>query len=176
MDQFIQILGKYRIGDFASIIGLFATIIGFILTIINILKSKTAAEQAKDVVEKIREDMKQINCVADLSSALAILNEIKRMNLNEDLRMLPERCTTLRSNLVTLKTSYSGFSIDEKKILQDAITSFNQIENESLLILQKPSDRHNNTILNKKINKHIESIQILLVSMKDKIGRSNKNG
>jgi hypothetical protein len=171
MNTFYTFLTTYHIGDFAGILGLIVTIVGFIITIVNVIRSKTAAEQTELAVTRIREDMKRIDTVSELSAAVSTLYEIRRMNLQKDLPMLPERCLSLRKNIVTLRASYEHFCDNEKKTLQDTIASLSRIENDVLLVIKTSNFTHDIAGLNKKINKHIDDILTLLVKIKEQIGR-----
>lgn len=68
------------LSEYSSIVGLALTIVGFIFTIITILSSKKVAVEAKNAAQGVRDDLLKVDTISDLSKAIAIIEEIKRMN------------------------------------------------------------------------------------------------
>jgi hypothetical protein len=105
MDKIINLIVNKQLGDLASIIGVFISIIGFIVTIFNVLRSKSAAKQAEQAALKIREDIKRIDIVAEISAAKGAIDEIKRLQRQEAWEILPDRYSALRTLLISIKSS-----------------------------------------------------------------------
>ncbi len=126
MTQFIV---DNNIGAWASILGVLIAIFGFWATIYQARKSKTAAEQARLAAENARESIKLLDTVTEFSSALAVMEEIKRLQRNGAWEILLDRYSALRKSLISIRAFNPDFSIEQNKILQRAITHFAIIEN-----------------------------------------------
>jgi hypothetical protein len=70
-------------GDFASMFGVLLTVAGFGVTILGVWRSKSAAVQAKNAAEDTRDSIARYDAIADLSAAMAVMEEIKRLQRNE---------------------------------------------------------------------------------------------
>lgn len=171
MDKIINLVVNNHLGDLASIIGVIITIIGFFVTIFNVLRSKSAATQAEQTALKIREDIKRIDIVAEISAAKGAIDEIKRLQRQEAWNILPDRYSALRTLLISIKSSNPDLPDKYKRALQNAIQHSKGIEeqidgkiDESL----KPSDTAR---LNAIISSQADALQEILAEIKNKIGR-----
>jgi len=115
-------------GDIASVAGLFLTVIGFGITIFGVWRSKTAAEQARQAAIATRESIANYDAVADLASAMAIMEEIKRFQRHGVWFVLPDRYSELRRRLVTIRRSQTRLTEVDRQTLQAAIEKFAQLE------------------------------------------------
>ena len=111
-------------GDIASVIGFGLTIIGFAITIFGVWRSKSAAEQARQAAITARESIAQYDVIADLSAAMAIMDEIKRHQRQGTWSILPDRYSDLRRRLATIRGSQARLSESQRQILQLAIGKF----------------------------------------------------
>jgi hypothetical protein len=111
-------------GDIASVVGLLLTLIGFGVTIFGVWRSKGAAEQARQAAEAVRASIANYDVVADLSSAMAIMEEIKRHQRQRTWSILPDRYSDLRRRLVTIRGSQAQLSEGQRQTLQLAIEKF----------------------------------------------------
>ncbi|MEJ2415049.1 MAG: hypothetical protein P8Y22_07280, partial [Sulfurimonas sp.] len=67
-----------HLGDYSSIIGLLITLIGFTFTLYQLYKTKQASEVATEAVKAMRRDLNKVDVIANLSSVLTEMEEIKR--------------------------------------------------------------------------------------------------
>lgn len=111
-------------GDIASVIGFGLTIIGFAITIFGVWRSKSAAEQARQAAITARESIAQYDVIADLSAAMAIMDEIKRHQRQGTWSILPDRYSDLRRRLATIRGSQARLPESQRQILQLAIGKF----------------------------------------------------
>jgi len=168
--EFNKILEQYRIGDYAGLIGLVISLIGFYFTIKTALNSKAASEQATAAVESMRGDMRKSETVADFATALAIMEEIKRMHRSDNLSFLPDRYANLKKFLVSIRTSNSLLTAEDQVVMQSAIAKFSSMERliEASIRNSKPIEHAK---MNGQMSKHYDLIQTLLVRIKNEIGR-----
>ena len=92
----IQWITENHVGDLASIAGIFITIIGFCVTLWNVWRSRSAAERAEMAANEARRMIRSYETVAEFSSAITLMEEIKRLHRSRQLDMLPDRYSALR--------------------------------------------------------------------------------
>lgn len=167
--EFNKFLEQYRIGDYVGLIGLLISLVGFYFTIRTVLNSKAASEQATAAVESMRGDMRRGETVADFATALAIMEEIKRMHRSDSLTFLPDRYASLKKFLVSIRTSNPLLTEVDQVGLQSAIAKFSYMERliESSIRNAKPIEHAK---MNGQMSKHYDVIQALLVRIKNEIG------
>ncbi|EJN18240.1 hypothetical protein [Pseudomonas sp. GM80] len=172
LTEFNKFLEQYRIGDYAGLIGLLISLIGFFFTIKTALNSKAASEQATAAVESMRDDMRRGETVADFATALAVMEEIKRMHRSDSLTFLPDRYANLKKFLVSIRTSNPLLTAEDQVGIQSAIAKFSSMETliETSIRDSKPIEHAK---LNGQMSKHYDVIQTLLVRIKNEIGRGN---
>ncbi|MBA5706810.1 hypothetical protein DT037_06930 [Pseudomonas fulva] len=169
-----QFLTEYSIGDFASIIGLVISIIGFIWTIRASVSSKEAAVQTKFVVESIKNDLRRIDAVSDFSTAVAIMEEIKRLHRLNSLQLLPERYSQLTKFLISIRSSNSLISDDDREVIQSAIAQFASLERLVEGFLHDGQGRIDTPKMNASVSKQVEAVQGLLIRIKQNTGEAGK--
>lgn len=167
--EFNVILEQYRIGDYAGLIGLLISLVGFCFTIKAVLNSKAASEQATAAVESMRGDMRRSETVSDFATALAVMEEIKRMHRSDNLIFLPDRYASLKKFLVSIRTSNPLLTEKDQIVIQSAIAKFSSMETviEASIRNAKPIEHAK---MNGQMSKHYDSIQALLVKIKSEIG------
>jgi hypothetical protein len=82
-------------GDIASVAGFLLSVVGFAVTIVGVWRAKSAAEQARQAAVAARESIAHYDAIADLSSAMAIMDEIKRLQRSGIWPLLPDRYANL---------------------------------------------------------------------------------
>jgi hypothetical protein len=92
--QNFAVLGAW--GDLASLAGL-------ALTIWAVLKAKKAAEQARDAAQQVKERIASLDTLADVSAAIAILDEIKRLQRLGAWQVVLDRYSILRRHLIRVE-------------------------------------------------------------------------
>lgn len=112
------------LSEYSSIVGLALTIVGFIFTIITILSSKKVAVEAKNAAQGVRDDLLKVDTISDLSKAIAIIEEIKRMNRSHNYNQLIERYSELCRITTTIKESNRKLPDEHIEYLQGGILHF----------------------------------------------------
>jgi hypothetical protein len=119
----LEWIGSNRIGDLASILGIIIALVGFAVTVTNVIKSKNAARRAEEAARTVRETIRLLDTVIDFSTAISLLEEIKRLHRTRQWALVPDRCATIRKLLVTLRASYDGLSDHQQTTIQSAIAN-----------------------------------------------------
>lgn len=172
LDIFNKFLEVHRIGDYAGLLGLLISFVGFYVTYKAANKSKTASEQAAAAVAGIRIDIKRSETVEAFATALAVMDEIRRMYLSDNMYYLPERCNSLRSHLIAIRTGNPFLTDADLIVLQSAITRSSSMEKTVIDHLVK------NTVverdrLTRSISKDYDALQTVFVRVRNDIGSGN---
>jgi hypothetical protein len=141
-----------HLGDFASIAGIFITIIGFIITINSIMKSRNA-------VAKVRQDISKIDITTQLSSTIAIIDEIIRLQREAAWDVVQDRYRQVRRSILEIKMIDLPMVKSLQPDLQDSIAQIKAIEN--LLMKSKLSQ----TMLEPKL----PVIHVVLTNTSDRL-------
>jgi hypothetical protein len=103
-----------------------ASVLGFALTIWFAWRASTAAEQARDAAEEVRDQLSRFDTIAELSAAITIIEEIMRLQRTQAWGIVwdivLDRHSILRGHLVR-----SQAGIDSERLrasVQDAIGHF----------------------------------------------------
>ena len=115
-------------GDLASVFGVALTTIGFAVTLFAVWRSKNAAEQARLAAQGVITSFAHYDAIADLSSAMVIMDEIKRLQRHGAWAILPDRYSELRRRLVAIKGSGAPLNDLQRLVLQSAIEAFADLE------------------------------------------------
>ena len=170
VNHFLEI---YRIGDYAGLLGLIISFVGFFFTIKVARNSRTAAQEATSAVEGMRGDLRREDTVADFSSALAIMDEIKRMQRSPNLHLLPDRYSQLRKLLVSIRSANPLLTEIDQLSLQSAIVQFSALERYVERALEG-SAAISPAKMNSLVSKQIEALLDVLVRIKSEIEIGDK--
>jgi hypothetical protein len=157
-------------GNIASILGVVISLIGFFLTIRNVLKSKSAALAAEQAVQRVVEDVHRINVVSELSEAISIMGEIKRLHRENAWSIMPDRYSHLRAALVDIKTMGQNLSTRHKSSLQSAIVHFAEMEKQVEIALTTKQEPLDVASLNEIVSKQMDNLREILVQTQNDIG------
>lgn len=171
MEQIMQYIIEKNLGDLTSVLGFIVALIGFSWTIISVLRSKSATEGAKDAVLKVRDDMRYVETVSEVSTVITAMDEIKRLHREGTWRVLPDRYSVLRKLLISIKASNSDMNTRYKSVFQDAIQSLRSIEKQVEYANLQAKIPQNVAKLNAIISRLIDSLHEILVEIKKQIGR-----
>ncbi|WP_438868397.1 hypothetical protein [Pseudomonas sp. L1(2025)] len=169
LEDFNALMQTYRLADYASLLGLLASIVGFGITIRTVLTSRAASALAMAAVENMRADLRRGDTVADFATALAIMEEIKRLHRSHSLAYLPDRYSHLRKFLVSIRSSNPLLTDIERQDIQGAIAQFVMLEK----YIEKAIDTGEKILpskMNRLVSKHEDIIQGLLIRVKGQIG------
>jgi len=117
------------ISDWLGVVSVGLTLIGFILTILSVQKSKIAADQAKEAANHVNTAFLKYNTVADLSSAIAKLDEVKRLHRLCGWEILAERYSDARKIITSINQPSYNLTEDQQSRLQNAAMQLNKMEN-----------------------------------------------
>ena len=173
LEDLYKTIDSYMLGDFASILGLIITLLGFSATLFAVFRSKAAAERAAAAVETVRRDLRKSETVADFASALASMEEIKRLHRQKSLSLLPDRYSSLRKSLISIRSSNPILTAYDQKIIQSSIAQFSSLERtiDEQLLSKEPDDL-NMSKINGIVSKQIDSIQEVLIRLRTEIGEN----
>lgn len=152
--------------DVINLAGLALTLIGFAITIFGVWRSKGAAEQARDAAMAARETIAHYDVVADLSSAMAIMDEIKRHQRHGAWTVLPDRYATLRRRLVAIKGSQADLSDTQRQTLQGSIETFADLERRVERAVSVGHAPPNPPKFNEIVSAQIDEVHAVLLSLR----------
>ena len=157
-------------GSIASLVGLVITVVGFFITIWNVRKSRTAAQQAREASLKVREDIRKIDTVSDLSSAISIMHEIKRLHRANEWIILPDRYSTLKKLLISIKVANPDLSETKKKSIQATIQQMTNIDKQIEKVVDGQEADVDVPKLNAIITKQVDRLEEVLIEIRNDIG------
>lgn len=161
------------LADWASVIGIIVALIGFYFTIKNVRHSKSVAEKTEEAVNKLREDSIRINFIEECSSAISLMEHIKTIHRQNppSLILLPDKYSTLRKTLISIKNINSDLNSTQKSKIQSSITIIRGVEEKIENALSNDSNDLDMARLNTLISEQIDILQEILTKVKDMIGR-----
>ena len=110
--------------------GNFTTILGFIVTILTLLRTKKAAVAARQAAEVTKAQLSRVNTITEFSSAIAIMDEIKRLHRARAWDLVPDRYSVLRRLLASIQTLNPDLTDEQKTILGGAVVQFRTMEHQ----------------------------------------------
>ena len=152
------------VGALASIIALVISIIGFGVIIYNVIKTRGISLQ-------VRNDLLRADTVLQFSSAISAMEEIKTLHREGAWRILPDRYSSLRKTLISIKQSNIDLSVEQSRNVQITISSLSNIEHEIEKCSFHKTSPTDVPRLNKTISTQIDRLQPILVEISNKIGR-----
>ena len=156
-------------GDYSSIVGLFVALVGFAVTLRNVAKSRKAAEQAESAVASLRQKQQLFDATRDLSSALAIMDEIKRLHRAQTWIVLTDRYGALKNALISIKASHLGLTADQRSRVQSAITHFTQMERQIEEVVAGSKEPPDVPQLNKVVSTQIERLTLTIAEIRNNL-------
>jgi hypothetical protein len=166
VDSFLKVLTDSELGSAASVIGLVVTMIGFAITIYNVLRSKRAAEQTKKEVDRVRHELSRRDAIADMTTVIITMEEVKRLHRQQAWAILPERYSSLRRQLISIKASLVNLTDPQKAALQGAIQ---QLASHEALLDRTPQaelNERNVAKLNRSISVQIDGLEEVLAELR----------
>lgn len=151
-------------GNITSIVGLFASVAGFVWALVQIYRSKNAAQQARDAADRAREDIFRSSAMLELAAALAAMQEIQRLQREGAWRVLLEKYSALRTNLISIRAGRPNLNEQHKSTIQGAIAQLRTIEDKvqrALVSDQTPKIDKLNSIVADQLDKLSEVLGAL---------------
>lgn len=90
--------------NLVTVLGFVVTTVGFIITIWMLIRTKTAALAAREAAEATKLQLSRRDTISDFSSAIAIMDEIKRLHRARAWDLVPDRYSILRRLLTSIQT------------------------------------------------------------------------
>src|SRR5690606_10073611 len=78
--------------------------------------------------QSTRDSIAQYDAIADLSAAMTIMDEVKRLQRHGAWSVIPDRYSELRRRLVAIKASHAQVDDSGRKTLQSTIETFADLE------------------------------------------------
>lgn len=161
----MQWMTDYHIGDLASIAGVAISVIGFLITIWNVRRSKSAAERAETAANDARRMIREYEALSDLSAAIAIMEEIKRLHRLGHIEPLLDRYAALRKVLTEVRKMSPAVNQTMDQTIQSAITTLVAMED------QVERSRASGTMpdfvrLNRALSRDIDGLHAVFIELK----------
>jgi hypothetical protein len=161
----MQWLTDYHVGDLASIASVAISIVGFIITVWNVRRSKSAAERAESAANDARRMIRGYETLADLSAAIAIMEEIRRLHRVGQIDPLLDRYAALRKVLTEVRKMSPSVNEPMNLTIQNAITTLADME--ALIERSRAAGRRPNFVrLNQFLSHEIDELHAVFVDMK----------
>jgi hypothetical protein len=157
-------------GDLASVVGVVISIVGFVITIINVAKSKRAAQRAEEAAIDVRESIFRSDTLLELSAALTMMEEIKRLHRANAWNILPDRYSSLKRHLVSIRTSNPKLPDEHQAALQGAIQHFGDMEKRVEKTLSAKASSPNIATLNEIVSTQVDKVNEILAAFRQEIG------
>jgi len=148
-------------GDIASVAGFLLSVVGFAITIVGVWRAKSAAEQARQAAVAARESLAHYDAIADLSSATAIMDEIRRLQRNGVWSLLPDRYSELRRRLVAIRESHTQLNDEHRESLQvtiEMVADLERVVERAIATARPPRD---SSKLNDVVSARIDELQTI---------------
>ncbi len=166
MNQTMQNIINQGWGDIASIAGLFVALIGFAITILGVWKSRTAAESAKKAANEARAAITRTEVIANFSSAVTAMDEVKRLHRTGAWDVMPDRYSSLRRILISICSSHPNLNEDQRILIQSSIAQFRELESLIESFLAGDESSPSSAKLNKIVTAQIDKLDEVLNSIK----------
>ena len=164
--DFLLWLKDNQVGDLTGIAGIIISIGGFFATLIGVFRSKAAAERAEEAAKSARESIRMFDTVVDFTSAIAILEEIKRAHRSGQWILLPDRYAAIRKLLISLRSSNGDLSDEQISSIQSALANLTSIERRVEKSLSNPDTILNHVRFNNVISDDIDKLFAVLSELK----------
>ena len=150
----------------ASIVGLVLAVVGFVVTIIGVWKSKSAAERAASAAAQARDNMIVLHTVDDFATAVAAMEEIKRLHRADAWVVLPDRYSDLRKRLVMLRATYGELSELDRAVIQGTVQHLVTLETKVERAIAAGAAPSNVPKMNEIVSQQLDKLTELLAIVK----------
>lgn len=165
-----------RWADLISLVGFPLGLLGLYLTFQEARRSakrsqeaKTASQSAQEAVRNFRRDLTRLTTISDLSKALSLVSEIKRLLMQQSLEHLTERLSEMRGLLIAIRGASAEMTEEQKSSFQSCIVNNREIEN-SLIQSQAGGPPVDIPGVAQVISADADSLHEILTQMKVQIG------
>jgi hypothetical protein len=116
--------------NLVTVLGVIVTIVGFIVTIQTLIRTKKAAMAAREAAEATKMQLSRVDTMSDFSSAIEIMDEIKRLHRARAWDLVPDRYSILRRLLTSIQALNPDLSKEQKTLLAGAAAQFRTMEHQ----------------------------------------------
>ncbi len=159
-------LDRTHAGDLSSVAGVFLSLIGFGITIYNVVRTKEAARAAEEATKRLREKLAAYDSIATISSAITAIDEIRRLHLGGNWILLPDRYSSLRHSLITIRGGEMRLSDEQQSLLQEAIQQVAQLQGQVDRAIVDPGRVPDRVKLNRIVSSQADRLTELLTQLK----------
>jgi hypothetical protein len=146
-----------------------ASVLGFALTIWFAWRAKTAAEQARDAADEVRDQISRFDTIAELSAAITIIEEIMRLQRTQAWEVVwdivLDRHSILRGHLVRCQAGIESEVL--RTSVRDAIGHFRIMVGEIERARTQPAQSKLDTVaFNQRLSDQIEKLERVRIEVK----------
>lgn len=147
--------------------GNIATVLGFVITIWTLARTKTAAVAARDAAEATKSQVSRIDTMSECAAAIAVMDEIKRLDRAEAWEIVPDRYSALRRLLVSVQQLNPDLTPEQRTILGGTIVQFRTMENRiEFARAANRNDELDFARLNKIVTRQLDDVQKVMLSIR----------
>jgi len=139
---------------------------GLAIAIWASLSAKNAAEQARDAARQVKDRIATLDTLADVSAALAIMEEIKRLQRAGAWPTALDRYSALRRHLNRVAEMSPGLTDAQRKELAGSIYEFRRIEKKVDRGVASGVKGLNLANLNDVVSREIDRMERVMIAIK----------
>ncbi|HEX5227674.1 MAG TPA: hypothetical protein VFW44_08180 [Bryobacteraceae bacterium] len=153
--------------NLVTVLGLVVTIVGFIITIWTLIRTKKAALAAREAAEATKTQVSRVDTISEFSSAIAMMDEIKRLHRARAWDLVPDRYSILRRLLTSIQTLNPDLSKEQRTTLAGAVLQFRTMEHQVELARAKNQLTELNLArFNRIVTAQLDELDKVMLSMK----------
>ncbi|MDP8244570.1 MAG: hypothetical protein P9L94_10855 [Candidatus Hinthialibacter antarcticus] len=147
-----------ELGAAASIIGVIITVCGFIWTLIY-------AKAAKDAAREAVNEIQQSKTIVDVSTAIQVLEEVRRLHREKAWSILPDRYTALKKALVTVQSENPDLSKEHKAVLTKILRQISIIEDQIEQLIESSKKQVDIPLFNRVLSIALDKLNEMLTQL-----------
>lgn len=155
-------LGQFFAGHWGDL----ASLVGLAIVIWASLSAKNAAEQARDAARQVKDRIATLDTLADVSAALAIMEEIKRLQRAGAWTIALDRYSTLRRHLVRVEQINPGLTDLQRRQVAHSIVQFRVVEATVERGISAGAAGLNFADVNRVVSGQIDRIERVMIAIK----------
>lgn len=168
-EPLIALFAAYPFGDLASVVGLLVALIGFTATIWTAWRSKTAAEAAAEAARQAREQVLNVHTSTSLASVISRMEALKVLHRAGRMHQMPERYSTLATDLMAIRSRNRSLTAHERGILQQSVLLLRGMEYEMDQWAQHGETSIDIAQINRAISLALDDISTLLHDLEKRL-------
>ncbi|MBZ0257778.1 hypothetical protein K8I31_17070 [bacterium] len=158
LNTIYQFITNSELGAAASIIGVIITVGGFIWTLIY---AKAAQDAAREAVNEIQ----QSKTIVDVSTAIQVLEEVRRLHREKAWAILPDRYTVLKKALVVVLSENVDLSEEHKTTLTKIVKHISIVEDQIEQLIECEDKEVDIPMFNRVLSKALDKLNEMLAQL-----------